>query len=321
MARQHRVVFLNPRTCGIYKGGTTRFKREAKTGRWTEEVDNELLDHVDTYIAGGKPRGMASVPLRRVLDKRVLVPTYYDTRLDTPIKSLLRRQNVKGITIGELIDSNVITVRGGHGSPGNDQRTGHIPYIKVSDIRGLRVNINPTNLVSEEVARRLWRGQTSGLKTWDLMTPNRASSNIGEFAILLPGEEQIVVTKEVFVFRHGGEDMYDPFYLLWALSLKPVREQWRRIALMQTNREDCGGRYREIIIPKPRSRKWALNASKAFCNYFTTMAEAKKKFSAAVTDDAFEYVANVAAQSVQGFAPEGRGSPDGEDGSGLLGEG
>ena len=28
-------------------------------------------------------------------------------------------------------------------SPGNDQRSGSIPYIKVSDIRGLKVNVVP----------------------------------------------------------------------------------------------------------------------------------------------------------------------------------
>jgi len=114
--------------------------------------------------------------------------------------------------------------------------------VKVSDIRGLRINVNPTNLVTESVARRFWRSESSGLQAWDVITPNRASSNIGEFAILLPGEEQIVVTKEVFVLRVLKGELWDPFYLLWALSLRAVRDQWRRVALMQTNREDCGDR-------------------------------------------------------------------------------
>jgi hypothetical protein len=68
----------------------------------------------------------------------------------------------------------------------------------------------------------------------------------------------------VFVFRVVDKTLLDPFYLLWALSLRAVRDQWRRIALMQTNREDCGSRHREIILPKPPSKNWALDTSAAF---------------------------------------------------------
>lgn len=175
------------------------------------------------------------------------------------------------------------------------------------DIRGLRVNINPTNLVTESVARRFWRGGSSGLRAWDLITPNRASSNIGEFAILLPGEERLVLTKEVFIFRVSGKSAMDPFYLLWALSLRAVREQWRRIALMQTNREDCGDRYREVLIPKPESAAWAAEASGAFRDYFTKIAAAREEFADAVNASAFKHVANVAASVAVAEASGGEG--------------
>lgn len=155
-------------------------------------------------------------------------------------------------------------------------------------------NINPTNLVTESVARLFWKANQSGLQAWDLITPNRASSNIGEFAILLPGEERIVITNEVFILRMNDEKLFDHFYLFWALSLKAVREQWRRIALMQTNREDCGSRFREIILPKPPSKAWADKISEQFRKYFTTISEAKSTFIESVLKDKFEHVANVA---------------------------
>lgn len=290
------VVFLNPRTCGIYKNGKPRYRTDSKTGRRTGEVDNELLDAVNAYLSGKKSPGERKLAVSKIFDRKVLVPTYYDRRYDTPIKALLGELEVDGVTVGELVDEGVLVVRGGHGSPGNDQRQGHIPYVKVSDIRGLRINVNPTNLVSDVVARRLWRGETSGLESWDVITPNRASSNIGEFAILLPGEEEIVLTREVFIFRIAQKGkIWDPFYLLWALSLRAVREQWRRIALMQTNREDCGDRYREVILPRPPSRKWAKKASAPFADYFTTIAAARETFIGKVSADEREYVANVRA--------------------------
>jgi len=290
---KHEVVFLNPRTCGIYKSGGSRYKTDPLTGKRTNEIDNELLGAVNAYMAGKEGNEIIRVSLQDIFLKRVLVPTYYDIRYNDGIDKLLKSEKLKGITIGELIDNAIILVRGGHGSPGNDQRTGSIPYIKVSDIRGLRVNVNPTNLVSEMVARRLWRGPVSNLCAWDILTPNRASSNIGEFAIVLPGEEQVVLTKEVFIFRLLNKDLIDPFYLLWAFSLKAVRDQWRRITLMQTNREDCGDRHREIILPLPPSRLWALDRSEAFRKYFGTLANTKLEFNKTLKKDSYEYIANV----------------------------
>lgn len=297
-----KVTFLNPKTCGIYKDGGPRFKTDPKSGLRTDELDNELLEQVDAYLDGKRIAGAAKIPLKQVFDRQVLVPTYFDNRYNAELKSFVEALNVGSITLGDLLDEGVITVRGGHGSPGNDQRSGHIPYVKVSDIRGLRINVNPTNLVTQSVAKRFWRSGVSGLSAWDVITPNRASSNIGEFAILLPGEEQIVITKEVFIFRVTDKalaaNLFDPFYLLWALSLQCVRDQWKRVALMQTNREDCGNRYREIQIPLPPSKEWAADKSKAFRQYFTSVARAKEDFVQSVSQDGFNYVANVRSASV-----------------------
>lgn len=48
---------------------------------------------------------------------------------------------------------------------------GTIPYVKVSDIRNLRINVNPTNLVAIELARKFWKTEDgkSNLKAWDLI--------------------------------------------------------------------------------------------------------------------------------------------------------
>lgn len=293
----HVVTFLNPQTCGIYKSGGVRYKTDAKTGKRTSEVDNELLEAVDQYLAGEYPPCQSDVPLARVLEKRILVPTYYDARFNAEIRSTLEDLDTVGVTLGQLHQQRVLNISGGHGSPPNDQRAGHIPYIKVSDIRAMRVNVNPTNLVSSSVARRLWRGKSSGLEPWDLVTPNRASSNIGEFAIILPGEESVVLTKEVFVLRVIDRTVWDPFYLLWALSLKSVRAQWKRIALMQTNREDCGPRFQEIVVPKPVCHDWALEQSSAFRDYFETIADARKRFTERISRSGMEYIATAFGQA------------------------
>lgn len=309
------VVFLNPFTCGIYKDGGARYKIDQATGLRTKEIDNELGDYSSKWVAGIESPGTVRVPVDDVLAKGVLVPRYYDTRWEDDFHVLLATEGLESISLGELEDAQIIQVRGGHGSPSNDNRTGNIPYVKVSDIRSLRVNINPTNLVTLAVAKSKWRGAGSGLHAWDLITPNRASNNIGEFAVLLPGEEQVVITKEVFILRisEGIESGWSPFYLLWALCLKSVRKQWQRIALMQTNREDVGDRYREILLPKPRDLDWANAVSLPFKEYFTTLAEARTKLLDALSNSGYEYIAS--AHSVGSAVVETDGADVPDDGS------
>lgn len=296
-----KVVSLNPASCGIYKSGGIRYKIDTATGMRTGEIDNELAEVTEAYLTRRSSPAVVNIPLDEVFAKRVLVPRYFDQRWNADFESFCRDNELESITLGELVEAGIIGVRGGHGSPSNDRRNGTIPYIKVSDIRSLRVNVNPTNLVSEAVAESFWSGKSSGLKPWSVLTPNRASSNIGEFAMLLPGEENVVITKEVFIFtiEAGASEGWDAFYLFWALCLRGVRQQWQRITLMQTNREDCGNRWREVKLPSPKSLDWARNASAAFREYFTTIGTAKARFVEAAKSSGHDYIASVTAADIE----------------------
>lgn len=291
-----KVTFLNPATCGIYKNGADRFVVDNE-GKRTDIIDNKLLDYACEYAKGDTSHAFI-LPLKKVLSLDVLVPQYYDKTLQIPSEELFKSLDTKGITLGELIDNKVISLFSGHGSPSNDLRNGTIPYVKVSDIRNLRINVNPTNLIALSLAKKFWKTDNgkSNLQPWDLISPSRASSNIGEFAILLPGEEQIVLTKEVFVIRVNSNDIgLSPFYLLWALSLKETRQQWSRVTLMQTNREDVGLRYREVAIPLPKSENWAKEVSMPFAKYFKGIAKSKEIFGEETQKDSFNYIASVSA--------------------------
>ncbi len=290
------VAFINPTSCGIYKNGADRFVVDSNGNR-TNVIDNQLLAQATEY-ANKDMKHAFHIPLKDVLTSEVLVPQYFDNTLQYPSEKLYKHLGTQGLSIGELIDKDIIQLFNGHGSPSNDLRNGEVPYVKVSDIRNLRINVNPTNLIPLPLAQKFWKSEDgkSNLKAWDLISPSRASSNIGEFAILLPGEESIVLTKEVFIIRVNHNSIgITPFYLLWALSLKETRKQWARVTLMQTNREDVGQRYREITIPYPLSVGWADKVCKSFRDYFEGIAKAKANFVSSTSTDEFNYIASVSA--------------------------
>ena len=91
----------------------------------------------------------------------------------------------------------------------------------------------------------------------------------------MPGQEQVLTTKEIIVFRPGSKADIDAFYLLWAMTLKVVRDQWKRVIFMQTNREDVGKRYLEIEIPIAPTPEIARTVSQPFREYFETIASAR----------------------------------------------
>ncbi len=82
----------------------------------------------------------------------------------------------------------------------------------------------------------------------------------------------------------------DNFYLLWALSLKVVRDQWRRVVFMQTNREDVGSRFLEIRIPWPTDANAARVISADFRTYYTSVEELRTAFITSLEERGLHHV-------------------------------
>lgn len=264
-------------TIGINKDGFDLYVVD-ENGNRGKEIDNRALLDVDSMLKDNDTdtSGFVKMGGARYLG----VPQYYDRTTEAVIRNLVRQKlpDFKLERIGQLIDEGRIKVRIGHGSPSADVRNGKIPYIKVSDLRAGLVNINSTNLVPIGVAKRMWRSEKSGLEPYSVITPCRASSNIGEPVMLLPNQVDIVITKEVLIFTAGKKAEFDNFYLMWTLDLQPVKDEWKRIIFMQTNREDVGDRYKDILILVPPDEQSGKNVSEAYRKYYKELAVLKDSF-------------------------------------------
>ncbi|MFE2458643.1 hypothetical protein [Streptomyces sp. NPDC059402] len=275
-------------TCGLTKGGRLLpllnpktgarvMTTDPETGQSVTAINDVLLSDALALQRGERTSTLRDIPASEVLP-RTRVPVYYDRRYYEHFISEMQTERFKGFrsaTLAELAESGIITIRGGHGSPSSGQRIGNVPYIKVSDLRAGFVNINPTNRVPRSIAESFWRGPSSRLQAFDILCPERTSKNIGDFCVLMPGQEQLLLTKEIIVMRPGERAEFDSFYLLWAMTLKIVREQWKRVIFMQTNREDVGDRYLEIEIPVPNDPETAAKVSQPFRSYYQTVAKAR----------------------------------------------
>ena len=277
--RDNQVLILNSKTCGINKDGNELYRVNPETGeRDYNKLDDQLTEDCMAVLQMSSISHGTYIPLKTIIKSSIAIPMYYSNEYAKGIEKFCERNDFDRISIGDLYQQMQIEIFHGHGSPSADQRIGDVPYIKVSDLRAGTVNINSTNQVPVALARKYWKGEHSGLKAYDLLSPERASKNIGEFCVLLPGQEQIVLTKEIIGLRSNSE-LFDQFYLMWAMSLPVVRYQWERIIFMQTNREDVGKRFYEIEIPVPRTKEQADVISSPYCKYYKAIEESKKTFA------------------------------------------
>jgi type I restriction enzyme M protein len=259
---------------------------DEETGELVDAVNDKLLEDMTALRDSKRTKTLRFID-RKQISMRAAVPVYYDRRYDEEFEAAMktaRFANFTSATLGELVKKGIIELTGGHGSPSADQRVGDVPYIKVSDLRAGLVNINPTNRVPHKIAEKHWRGTDSGLRAFDILSPERTSKNIGDFCVLMPGQERVLLTKEIIVMRPGPTADFDAFYLLWAMTLKIVRNQWKRVVFMQTNREDVGKRYLEITIPVAASAEAASEVSEPFRAYYKTLAKARAQLSAYLAD-------------------------------------
>lgn len=291
--RDGEVFISYAPTVGINKDGQELFRIDEKTGLRTREIDDALELDVEALLDGRAGITSTWIDEQSLGPRMQAVPRYYDQRAAKLLQQLIDNDTTfagfERRTLGDLINEGHIDWRVGHGSPSADLRSGAVPYIKVSDLRAGQVNINPTNRVSQVVAQRFWRFGGSGLQAWDLLTPMRASKNIGEFSVLMPGQEHVVLTKEILVLRSSSA-LFDNFYLLWALSLTAVRKQWDRIVFMQTNREDVGRRFMELELPFPATRRAADDVSSLFREYYLGLEELRARFVTGLAEGDLHHV-------------------------------
>ncbi|WP_203141008.1 hypothetical protein [Marinobacter mangrovi] len=289
--REGQTLIVNAKTCGINKDGHEQYIVNPQTGvRSDSEIDDDLAECCDAIRVGDFSRKeIFYCGSEKVFNSDVYVPKYFDHKTLEGIEELVKNHPEFSLkSLGDLASEKRILIFGGHGSPSSDQRLGEVPYIKVSDLRAGHVNINPTNMVPLSLAHKFWGGLSSGLQAYDLISPERASKNIGEFCVLMPGQESAVLTKEIIGIRTNTE-LFDQFYLLWALTLKETVAQWERIVFMQTNREDVGKRMQEIKIPVPNSRATADSVSSKFRDYYQRLEKARRSFVDSIRDSDFKH--------------------------------
>lgn len=152
----------------------------------------------------------------------VYVPRYYWRRRIEELKSEADQQNLEFVQVKELLDKGIMVDFSGHGSPaGKYKGKGTIPYVRVADIVNWGIYKNPTSLISEHVYKSI-RGNGVNIQEKDILFVRRGSYRIGSVALVSRFDTNVLLTREIHVFRIENEENeydIDAFYLLYLFSM------------------------------------------------------------------------------------------------------
>lgn len=237
---------------GHNQQGKPIFRYDASSNEITEIPWDDISEAISELDRPADKRTFVfEVPSDRVREEGVLVPRYFWPKLN---EDALRNNDdaVDTVTMDELIEEGSLTVSPGHGSPkGQFKGRGRVPYIRVKDIISWEIYRDPTAMIPVAVADRL--RSTRRLVEGDVVYVSRGSYRIGDVALVGPDDTDVVLTREIHVFRvtPGNRRGLTPFLLLYMLSTEAVRRQTKARVFMDTTLPNISDRYRSIRLPWP----------------------------------------------------------------------
>ena len=275
----HEIIGVLSESYGEDKRGHAVYRLD-RDGNRTDAIDDEMSEAARLL----RSKGVQESKLRFRFSQKdaerngVLSASYYWRRpYEEALNEFAKANDCTLTSMGELVENGDILLENGHGSPRSQFKgKGVVPYIKVSDIKNWRINENPKYFIPTNEAERL-RGSRA-LRAYDLVTPTRASRNIGLVGVVMPWQTHVVLTREILVIRVGKQSSVSPELLLVMMSLQVVNDQFRYLVQMQTNREDLGKRVLEMKLPLPNDSSKQMTWEKDARDYLRALVAARSNY-------------------------------------------
>ena len=277
--KNHTIIGSLCETYGEDKHGRPRYK--ITNGRTTGAIDDEMREASELIRNPTAPISKLRFTFsqEKAVERGILVASFWWRKpyLEA-LEDFAKTNDCDLVPLEDLIECADIKIMEGHGSPSSHYKgKGEIPYVKVVDIKNWRINENSKYFMPRQIAEKYTAKRP--LQPYDLLTPTRASKNIGLFGVVMPWQTDMILTREIFIWRLKDEgERIDRWLFLALASLKVVHQQFNYLVLMQMNREDLGNRYRDLLLPIPRTsesrEKWAGPVRR----YFEALTQARKNY-------------------------------------------
>ncbi len=256
--KNYKIFMAIAKKCGHDSRDNIVYKINSKGDYIYDEDGNKMIDD-DFPLISRRYRDIKDNPLSEYdsigflisvseLRFRSLIPRFYNPSIKKNLKEL--EESYDFVTIGELIDNQVISMMNGQGVQKKYYGTGDIPYIRTSDISNWEVKIDPSKGVSDEIYGKF----KQDLKVNDILFVKDGGRLIGTTCILSEKYNvKCLVQGHFHVLRCENADKLHPYLLFYLLNKPIVKKQVEANIVIQSTIPTIGERTKDIILPIPKN--------------------------------------------------------------------
>lgn len=249
------IIMANVRWCGHDSRG--RQIPHDDVPAVTELVESMLADETRVpinklFFTGATKASWAYALPRIALVDSILIPKYYDPRIEEEAKTLASRFNL--VPLGDLIDSGIVQVQPGVEVGKLAYGTGEVPFVRTSDLSTWEIKVDPKQGISERIYRD--HSRRASTRPGDILMVRDGTYLVGTVAMVTKFDpDRMLIPGGILRLRIPEtvhSDIMNPYLLLALLSSPFVRRQIRAKQFTRGVIDTLGHRYRELRLPIPR---------------------------------------------------------------------
>lgn len=210
----------------------------------------------------------------------ILVPRYFNLDIHLKLRAL-RNKGYKLISIKELIQKGILSIKRGLEIGSENYGSGDIPFVRTSDISNWEIRVNEETSVHKDVYE-LYKDKMD-LQLSDILFVNDGGRMIGEIAIITEFDSQELLIqshiRRIRVNENNDELYLDPYLLLYYLKHPVVKEQISSKVFVQATIPTLGNRLEEVILPVLKDKEKAKEVSSFIKQKIYERAKARKELT------------------------------------------
>jgi len=205
------------------------------------------------------------------IKNQIFLPKYYDPE----VKSILNKLTETCLlyTVQELLDKGFLELSTGDEIGKMAYGTGNIPFLRTSDFSNWEIKSDAKQGVSEEIYSQYSNKQD--VRSGDILLVRDGTYLIGTSCIITESDERILYCGGLIKIRSKNNDLLDEFLLLALMNSYIVKRQIRTKQFTRDVIDTLGQRFKEIVIPIPKSQTVREAISKNIRKIVTNRIEAR----------------------------------------------
>ena len=178
----------------------------------------------------------------------VYLPKYYNPEISQQLAALKSTHDL--LVFGDLIKKKVLSISTGHEVGKLAYGTGHIPFIRTSEIANWEIKLDPKHGLSEAIYDDLKERQN--VQENDILMVRDGTYLVGTCGLVTKYDMKIVYQSHIYKIRSNKPDVLHPFLLLAVLTSPIVKTQIAAKRFTQDIIDTLGARIKELVLPIPK---------------------------------------------------------------------